>query len=84
MKKSFYFLLLVGTLFLACGKDKKDTFSSPKDLYVDHIVSHTSGVVSSQSLVKVKLTKKQDNIEIGKKTNPVRAITKVKPEVKTV
>ena len=48
-------------LLAACSSDKeekrKDDFSSPKALFVDHITSYTGGVVSSASPVMVRLTR---------------------------
>ncbi|XOV93758.1 MAG: alpha-2-macroglobulin [Bacteroidota bacterium] len=54
---------LVFAFFFSCGDKKpgtivavKDDFSSPKNLFVDHITSFTGGVVSIASDVKLRLT----------------------------
>lgn len=55
-------------IFLACscsGGEAVDTFSSPKNLYVDFISSYTSGIVSSKSKVKVRLSKPVSKAKAG-------------------
>ncbi len=45
-------------IVLACNKDAEQSdFSSPKSLFVDQITSHTAGVISITSRIKLKLAK---------------------------
>jgi uncharacterized protein YfaS (alpha-2-macroglobulin family) len=47
------------------SSEKEDNFSSPKVLFVDHISSFTSGVVSSTSDITIKLTQPVSDSLIG-------------------
>jgi len=61
--------LLIATLFitLACTKDSnKADFSSPKSLFVDQVTSHTAGVISITSTIKLKLAKNWGDSLTGK------------------
>src|SRR5690606_38169313 len=64
-RMAFLFLLLA----FACNKGEKvqDTFSSPKNLFVDFISSYTSGIVSSNAEIKVRLAKKVAEAVPGEK-----------------
>lgn len=65
-KKAIFFILL---LTLACnsGEKAEDTFSSPKNLFVEFISSYTSGIVSSNAEIKVRLAKKVTEAVPGEK-----------------
>ncbi len=51
--------ILLASLFIiiACKPSKTDNFSSPKSLFADQITSHTAGVISITSTIKLKLAK---------------------------
>ena len=55
-------IALLAVILLACQPGSKDSvrqddFSSPKNLFVDHVHSVTSGIISATSNVKLRLTK---------------------------
>lgn len=56
-------------LTFACNKGDKvpDTFSSPKNLFVAFISSYTSGIISSNAEIKVRLAKKATAAVPGEK-----------------
>ena len=58
-------LLVIG--LLACKKEtvKKDTFSSPQNLFVEFVSAYTSGHISSKDEIKVKLAKTIETAEPG-------------------
>jgi len=60
--------LLAAFFFLGCSNsedDHKDDFSSPKNLFVDHINSFTGGVISIGSDVRLKLNRSVPDSLIG-------------------
>lgn len=59
MNRLFIFLVSITVLYGCSNSNESalDDFSSPKNLFVDHISSFTGGVVSVGSDVRVKLTK---------------------------
>ena len=69
MRSLYRYLPLLFVLFLACGKkeatDELQSFVSPTNLFVDHISSYTSGVISKASSIKVKLTRAVADSLIG-------------------
>ena len=72
MKFSSNFLILLLALIIiipACKKEKstrvKDTFSSERSLFVEYVSSHTSGFVSSQSEIRLKLAKPVPDVQPG-------------------
>ena len=67
MKPLAKLFLLLTVLLAACNtKDTTDDFSSPKSLFVDQITSHTGGVISITSSIKLKLTKSWGDSLAGK------------------
>ncbi|PWJ43779.1 Ig-like domain-containing alpha-2-macroglobulin family protein [Sediminitomix flava] len=78
----FVFSLTFFLAFTACEKkpaNQKDNFSSPKSLFVDHISSHTGGIVSIGSDIRLKFTK---NVSDSIKSLPVDNVISVKPSIK--
>ena len=69
---SFFYLFVFVVLIsqLSCKKEtkvvEKDTFSSPKTLFVEYVSAYTSGYISKNSEITVKLTKPVANAEAGK------------------
>lgn len=55
----FLTFAIIATILSACGGSggRTDDFSSPKNLYADYISSHTGGVVSRTSPIRVRLVK---------------------------
>src|SRR5690606_31529372 len=51
---------LIFLLIISCGKNDSqvDTFSSPPRIFADLISSYTSGIISSSSEIKIRLSKK--------------------------
>ena len=68
-KQAPLMLLFIISCLLACtgGREEADNFSSSRSLYVDYIASHTSGIISRKSNIKVKLAKKAENVKPGDK-----------------
>ncbi len=67
MKKLACLLLSALLITTACNKgNKKADFSSPKSLFVDQITSHTAGVISITSSIKLKLAKNWGDSLAGK------------------
>ncbi len=62
--KRFIIFLFTLTIFFSCSRTSED-FSSPKNLFVDHISSYTGGIISVASDVRVKLTKSIPDSLIG-------------------
>lgn len=60
----FFFLLI-----FSCNKTNNDLadFSSPQHLFADYIASYTSGIISSSSEIKIRLTKKIEKAVAGEK-----------------
>lgn len=58
-------------LLLACNtektkrKEKVVSFESPKNLFINYISAYTSGVISSSSVIKIKLAKSAENVKAG-------------------
>jgi uncharacterized protein YfaS (alpha-2-macroglobulin family) len=68
------FLYLVAFLALAAcsfSDDSSDDFSSPKYLFVDHISSHTGGVISVGSPIRVRFTRNLSDSLTGVSLNNV-------------
>lgn len=69
-KQFFYALCLIPVLFIySCSKEsktEKDTFSSPKTLFVEYVSAYTSGFISKNSEITIKLTKPVAEAEPGK------------------
>ena len=56
-------------LLISCKKEskvEKDTFSSPKTLFVEYVSAYTSGFISKNSQITVKLAKSVSVAEAGK------------------
>ncbi len=67
MKKLTYLLLTTLLITSACNNNNEKTdFSSPKSLFVDQITSHTAGVISITSSIKLKLAKNWGDSLAGK------------------
>ncbi len=72
MKTGLNFLgicLLSIFLIVSCkkeSKEEKDTFSSPKTLFVQYVSAYTTGFISKNSQITVKLTKPVSTAEAGK------------------
>ena len=71
MKKLLYSIIIL-TLAMSCSDKKsnheqtaKDDFSSPRNLFVDHISSFTGGVISVQSDIRLRLTKNVSDSLVG-------------------
>ncbi|MCF6361427.1 MAG: MG2 domain-containing protein [Cyclobacteriaceae bacterium] len=79
--KSLTRLLLATLVFvLACQPSSDPTdFSSPKSLFVDQITSHTAGVISITSPVKLKLAKNWGDSLTGKTIE--KSIFKFSPSI---
>ena len=62
------FSVLLFLVLISCNKqsDLAD-FSSPQHLFADYIASYTSGIISSSSEIKIRLTKKIENAIPGEK-----------------
>ncbi|MCK5701183.1 MAG: hypothetical protein KAI29_08525, partial [Cyclobacteriaceae bacterium] len=64
----FVFVVLISQL--SCKKEtkvvEKDTFSSPKTLFVEYVSAYTTGYISKNSEITVKLTNPVANAEAGK------------------
>ena len=71
MKTKYFFLaiyLLIFSFLLSCKKEakvEKDTFSSPKTLFVEYVSAYTTGFISKKSEITVKLTKSVKIAEPG-------------------
>ncbi|MCK5470600.1 MAG: hypothetical protein KAI99_18885, partial [Cyclobacteriaceae bacterium] len=69
-KQFFYALCLIPVLFtFSCKKEtktEKDSFSSPKTLFVEYVSAYTSGFISKNSEITIKLTKPVAIAEPGK------------------
>ncbi len=66
--KRLFILFLSALIFFGCSESPeqiKDDFSSPKNLFVDHISSYTAGVISVGSDIRLKLTKSIPDSLIG-------------------
>lgn len=74
-KHTFYLLCIFSVLFtFSCkqeSKTEKDTFSSPKTLFVEYVSAYTSGFISKNSEITVKLTKPVAIAEPGKEIDMV-------------
>ncbi len=80
MKKLTYLLLTTLLIVSACNKDNDKTdFSSPKSLFVDQITSHTAGVISITSSIKLKLVKNWGDSLAGKTIE--KSILKFSPDI---
>ena len=70
MQRFLSLLVLSGVLFSCSDKkssetQRKDDFSSPRNLFVDHVASFTGGVVSVSSDIRLRLTKTVPDSIIG-------------------
>ncbi len=69
-KHAFYPLyIFLFVILLSCKNDskvEKDTFSSPKTLFVEYVSAYTTGYISKNSDITVKLTKAVSIAEPGK------------------
>jgi len=69
-KHTFFGIYLLSILLLlSCKKEsevEKDTFSSPKTLFVEYVSAYTTGFISKKSEITVKLTKSVQAAEAGK------------------
>ncbi|UXX80516.1 MG2 domain-containing protein [Reichenbachiella carrageenanivorans] len=67
MKKLLFILLVASFIFSCSQKNEPDqpNFDQAKSLFVDYISAYTSGVISAQSNVKIKLAKSVDEIKSG-------------------
>ncbi len=71
MRNTRFFLLVI-ILFsfslVSCKKKEtaKDTFSSPKTLFVEYVSSFTAGYISKNAEISIKLAKPVEGIEPGK------------------
>lgn len=69
MRISYRYLPLLLLLVFGCSKkkvrDELKSFASSTNLFVDHISSYTSGVISKASPIKVKLTRSVPDSLIG-------------------
>ncbi len=60
-------LLIIGLFACKKEKEKKDTFSSSQNLFVEFVSAYTSGHISSKDEIKIKLAKSVDKAEPGQK-----------------
>lgn len=68
LKKLFIYSVVVFSFLSSCSNnDEKDTFSTPKSLYVDYLNSYTTGIISCKSEIKVRLAKKVEEAKPGEK-----------------
>ncbi len=69
--KFFYYPTILALLIIGCDSKNtsqqtiKDDFSSPKNLFVDYISSHTEGVISKSGDVRLRLAKPIPDSLIG-------------------
>lgn len=64
-------------LFLSCGQDEE--YKSPKALFVDYISSHTAGVVSKASSIKIKLSRDLEDTAIGEAAE--KNLLEIEPDI---
>ena len=69
-KHIFFAIYLLSILAISsCKKDakvEKDTFSSPKTLFVEYVSAYTTGFISKKSEITIKLAKPVVTAEAGK------------------
>ncbi len=86
MKKPAFILLLfslVAAFQISCKKDKKiedDTFSSPKTLFVEYVSAYTTGYISRNSEIKVKLARVLETAIPGEQIN--QSVFSFEPKIK--